>query len=547
MARHPREPVTANRLDRLIGYVSPASLARRLHARSVLGMMASGGAYSAVRRRGGTSQWAAVDFGPNAALLPDLPDLRAQSREIIRTTPLARGAVNTVVTNTVDTGLQPRPVPNAAYLGLTRDQAAQWKADVLAEWWLWAAGAECDLERTLNFAELQALAFRASLSGGDSFVIKRFFERIGSPYGLKLQVIAGDRVSNPNAMADRRGLQGGVEYDINGAPIAYHISRYHPGELMRCGAQQWDRVEAFGPMSGMRQVLHLYNKLEPEQLRGEPYLAPVVDLLRQLGTYTDAELQAAVVNSCFAIVSKTEGAQGIDLEGAPSTPAGSQTDGRGQPINIARPGQVVDLATNESLESFSPERPATGFDPFVQAVLRQIGVALELPFEVLIKHFTSSYSAARAALLEVWKFYRGRRAWLANRMCQPAYEALIIEAVARGRIEAPGFLEDESIRAAYLGCEWHGPSPGHIDPLRETQATELQMRIRTKTLSQATIESTGADVSDTLEQIEHEIDEMQRRGIAQVWSGMAVMQPAGDAEQPAKPESQQDPGNGAEQ
>lgn len=535
-------PVTLNSLDRLIGYVSPRRLAQRIHARQVLGMMAGGGAYTSVRKRGGTSQWAAVDYGPNAALLPDLPDLRAQSREIIRTTPLARGAVNTVVTNTVDTGLQPRPVPNATFLGLSRDQAAKWKAAALAEWWLWAGSAECDLERTLNFGELQALGFRASLTGGDSFAIKRYFERIGSPYGLKLQMIAGDRVSNPHGQADRRGLQGGVEYDINGAPIAYHVSRYHPGELLRSGAQEWDRVPAFGEQSGMRQVLHLYNKLEPEQLRGEPYLAPVVDLLRQLGTYTDAELQAAVVNSCFAVVSKTEGAQGVDLEGAP---APSQTDGRGQPINIARAGQVVDLAMNESIESFSPERPATGFDPFVQAILRQIGVALELPFEVLIKHFTSSYSAARAALLEVWKFYRGRRAWLTNRLCQPAYEALITEAVARGRLEAPGFLEDETIRAAYLACEWHGPSPGHIDPLREAQALETHMRIRTKTLAQATIETTGGDTSDTLEQIEHEIEEMQRRGIEQVWSGMAVAQPAaaGGAEEPARPgDTQQEPG-----
>lgn len=540
MARLPA--LRATRLDRLIGEFSPRWQARRMLDRQAVDFLAAGGAYSSVRgRSGATSQWNPVDFGPNTALLPDLPELRSQSRELYRTSPLARGAINTVVTNTVDTGLQPRPVPNAAYLGLTPEAAAAWKVQALGEYWLWAGSPECDLERTLNFAEQQDLAMRATLSGGDSFLVKRFVERVGSPYGLKFQVLAADRVSNPNYAADKRGLSGGIETDIHGAPLACYVTRYHPGDLRLARAsQQWDRVEVFGAQSGMRQVLHLFRKLEPEQLRGEPYLAPVVDLLKQLTTYTDAELQAAVVNSCFAIVSKTEGAQGVELEAAPA----GQTDGKGQPVNISKAGQVVDLAPNESIESFSPERPSAAFDPFVEAMLRQIGVALELPFEVLIKHFTSSYSAARAALLEVWKFYRGRRAWLAARMCQPAYEALITEAVARGRLSAPGFFDDEGIRAAWLACEWHGPSPGNIDPLREAQALELQMRMRVKSLSEGITETTGGDITDTLAQIEADENDMHRRNIVQVWSGMQG-QPDKPADQDNTDPDPARPGQGA--
>ena len=79
-------------------------------------------------------------------------------------------------------------------------------------------------------------------------------------------------------------------------------------------------------------------------------------------------------------------------------------------------------------------RPNTAFDGFVLAVLRQVAVGLELPFEVLIKHFTSSYSAARAALLDAWKFYKGRRAWLVWTFCQPVYEMVVSELVAAGYV-----------------------------------------------------------------------------------------------------------------
>jgi capsid protein len=94
--------------------------------------------------------------------------------------------------------------------------------------------------------------------------------------------------------------------------------------------------------------------------------------------------------------------------------------------------------------------------PFVMAIYRQVGVQLELPFEILIKHFQSSYSASRGAILEAWKFFRGRRTWLDTHFCTPVYEAVISEAVARGWLEAPGFFDDPFLRQAYLGVTLDG-------------------------------------------------------------------------------------------
>ena len=70
--------------------------------------------------------------------------------------------------------------------------------------------------------------------------------------------------------------------------------------------------------------------------------------------------------------------------------------------------------------------------------MRQIGMALNVPHEVLTKHFQASYSAARAALLDAWRTFRIRRDWLARRFCQPVYEEWLADAVASGLISAPG-------------------------------------------------------------------------------------------------------------
>lgn len=101
-------------------------------------------------------------------------------------------------------------------------------------------------------------------------------------------------------------------------------------------------------------------------------------------------------------------------------------------------------------------------DGFVTSICRQIGAALEIPYELLLKNFTSSYSASRGALLEAWKMFKMRRDWLSNGFCQPIYEEFLAEGIAKGRIYAPGFFADPMARKAYCGAEWNGPSQGQI-------------------------------------------------------------------------------------
>ena len=199
---------------------------------------------------------------------------------------------------------------------------------------------------------------------------------------------------------------------------------------------------------------------------------------------------AAVVNGMFAVFLKTEGDGEIDPIEPTSESGGKSTD---KDLKLVS-GMIGQLGENESLETVDPNRPNPAFDPFIMAILRQVGVALELPFEVLIKHFTSSYSASRAALLDAWRFFKNRRTWLAQNFCDPIFEAFLTEAIALGRINAPGFLSgDPSIRMAYCRCEWIGPVPGNLDPLKEAKAEREWMDIGVKSLSRVTAETTGED------------------------------------------------------
>jgi capsid protein len=163
------------------------------------------------------------------------------------------------------------------------------------------------------------------------------------------------------------------------------------------------------------------------------------------------------------------------------------------------PGSIVDIGTDESIETAAPAN-TSNFDPFFQAVVRQIGVALSIPFELLMMHFTASYSASRAALEMAAQFFRDRRVWLVRNFCAPVYEWFISEAINAGLISAPGFFNDPVRRAAWLGCEWIGPSRIILDPLKEWKAEAEAVSLGARTLEAVIMERGGGDFESTTAQ-----------------------------------------------
>jgi lambda family phage portal protein len=228
----------------------------------------------------------------------------------------------------------------------------------------------------------------------------------------------------------------------------------------------------------------------PGQRRGVPILAPVMEHLKQLSRYSQAELMAAVVSGMFtaAITSERPVAQP-----GPVIPAAAQVDTNDPNDYQLGNGAVLGLLPGEKLEAVDPGRPNAGFEPFVRAVCQQIGAGIGIPYELLIKQFTASYSASRAALLEAWKVFVVGRHRMVTRFCQPIYEQWLEEAVARGYIAAPGFFADPLVRAAWCGAEWHGPTQGQLDPTKEVEAASLRVAGGFSTRTREAAELTGGN------------------------------------------------------
>lgn len=479
-------------MERAIATVAPRTALKRFSARKQLEIMNTGYSNSGAskqkksmrgwRSKGGSTK---EDIDDNQELL------RERSRDLYMNTPLATGALKTIRTNVVGYGLILNSQIDHEFLGLTEQQADEWETQVEREFALWAKSLMCDSMQMHNFFELQQIAFLSFLASGETFVTLPHRNHKEHWYGLRVQLIESDRISSPaNASKD---IINGVELGKFGEVIAYHICNIHPS-AMDGGKKEWKRVEKFGKLSGRQNILHLMESERPEQRRGVPLLAPVIESLKQLDRYSEAELTAALISSLMTVFIETaddeDGSSPVIGEGIPEEEQIDQADET--TVELA-PGSVIALNPGETAKTSNPARNNASFDPFVTAIIRQMGAALEIPYEVLVKHFTSSYSASRAALLEAWKMFKMRREFIASRFCQPIYEEWLTEAILIGRIKAPGFLENPLVRQAYSTAEWNGPSQGQLDPLKEVNAAIKRVDSGFSTRARETVELTGGD------------------------------------------------------
>ena len=488
---------------------------RRKNYKINKGYSETGASYTRKALKGFTSK----SGSPNEDINYNNRTLRQRSRVLAMSGGFALSALKTNRTNVIGCGLILKSVIDKEELGLSDEEAKAWQDRAEKEFEIWAENRNhCDANGMNDYYKIQQLAFMSALMSGDCFpLIQRDESAVSElmPYSLRLNIVEADRIQTPtdnaanlaNGITDGKAKNGnrifdGVEVNKNGKVVAYHIRNNYPFEA-NAEPTKWQRVEAVGKETGLPNVLHLLGDVErPGQYRGIPFVAPVIEPILQLRRYTDSELTAAVVESLFTAFVTTEAR-------TDEMPFNEVSHGEEEILTDDTeyemiPGNVTILKPGENITFSDPKRPAGGFQNFVEAIAVQVGASLEIPKEILLKQFNSSYSASRAALLEFWKVVKMRREWFVAEFCRPIYEIFIYEAVARGRLKAPGFFDDPIKRKAWLGAEFIGPSQGMLDPTKEISAEIMACENGFSTRAQSAIKLNGSEFTKNVSSLKSE-------------------------------------------
>ncbi|MDJ0838957.1 MAG: phage portal protein, partial [Acidobacteriota bacterium] len=494
-------------VDRLVETLSPQLGIKRQVARRALAMLADDpfdAGRGKNRRRSRRRRQKATPQPPDRNNR-DLPTLRALCRHLAHNDPVAASATNTMITKLLGAGLVVRPAPRPQHLPLSESRLQEFvERTNLGFSQIW--GSACDLEQETDWLDYQALVARSVFDSGDNLQI--FTNANPGPFKLALQGIEADRICNPQlkpdgALTNGNRLSAGVEKDEQSRIQQFHVCRGFPGDYRDKDSKDWFEVPRWS-RPGVPASLLIYRRTRPGQTRGLPMLTPVLDALEDLTQYRRNELQAALVASLFSVIVSPKVADGLEQAGntdPTARPGGTddeeKPEGLGKDIELG-PGAVLEADNPADVQTVNPGRPSSVFAPFTDYCLRILGAGIGMGSEILLKHFSTSYTAARAALNELFELILKDRAWYVRVFCRWVYWQWMDEAVATNFLYAPGYLTNPLLRAEYRRASWVGPSRSMVDPLKEVLAAIKRIQAR---LSNHHIEAQG---------LGHDWDELMR-------------------------------------
>lgn len=489
--------------------------------------------------------WQPYLWSPDAELNIWRDRIVSRIRDLVRNDGWASGAVTRILDNVIGPNLRPIAKPHWRWMQLITGNksfddvwAKEYAKAIDAMWWGWAEGDGfwCDACRNQSFSQLMRVAFRHKLVDGDALCMMDWLPNADVDYGkakfhTTVALIDPDRLSNPQLQFDQLWMRGGVRINERGAAVGYYIRRAHQSDWFTAAqAVTWDLIPRETSW-GRPIIVHDFDGDRASQHRGGAGIfAPVLQRLKMLIKYDEAELDSAIINAVFAAFIESPYDHTLTEEALSD---GSQVnyyqrlrkefhDSRKTVIGNSR---IPILFPGEKINSVSPNRPITNFGPFENAVLRNIATAIGLSSQQITNNWADvNYSSARAALLESWKTLDRRKFEFGVHFCSPirgAWQEEVHELYANELSDvlpqgAPDFCE---CRGAYSRARWMGPGRGWVDPVAEKQGAVLGMQAALSTLEEECAQQ-GLDFEEVLEQRKYEIELFKKYDIeAPDWTG----------------------------
>jgi len=314
----------ASMLDRAILSISPIKGLSRIQAKAKANILMNYDAGGMGRRVKGI-RGPATDA--DAASLGSRRVLRQRSRDLIRNAPFAKRAQSVVTNNVVGAGIAP------SITGSNKKAATDAAAVILP----FMQSTEIDAHRAMNFATMQSVVSNSLFESGEVLALRRTRDDPGATLPLAVEILEIDHLDSTLQTHGQNEVVDGIEYDASGIAVAYHIFEQHPGAAVRRLTLKSKRVPA-------SDVLHIRRIDRPGQMRGVPWLAPVMVTLSEMRDYQEAQILKQKISALLAGVVETgdegipEGASGLD-ELAPGAFVYTEA---GQKVTFTTPPKVDD-------------------------------------------------------------------------------------------------------------------------------------------------------------------------------------------------------------
>lgn len=415
--------------------------------------------------------------------------LRARARDLEQNNPVVVKYLALVTQNVVGTNgfrLQVRgKLANGTQDSRRNDQIE----DAFYHW-----AFDADLTGIRSLQEIQRAVIMGVARDGESLV--RLHE---TALGLRLEILDPERLDlnkNGRNSANNNPIRLGIEYNSSNQPVNYYLL-HRPEQLSPTGIS-YDQKHEVIPA---QDIIHVYKPDRPEQGRGYPWIAPVMDDLHMLQGYQEAALVAA-----------REGASKMGFfttpDGMPGA-LGQQEQENSDFLTETEPGVFGILPTGYKFESYNPDYPAQAYPSFIKEIMRRISGGLNVAYNSLANDLEGvSFSSIRSGVLEERDHWMRTQNWFGHHFMRPIYRRWLLSALLRGDLS--GISINQISR--YQSHEWAGRRWSWVDPLRDIESSAAAIALRVRTRAQVCGEQ-GLDFDDVVKELAAEEARIRELGL----------------------------------
>lgn len=388
--------------------------------------------------------WKTESTSANSAIYGSLETLRNRSRDLRRNNPFAARGIQGIATNTVGSGIQTQ----------FRDKDISKTTNVAEELWRsWAHTKAFDFDGRHDVVGFQRMIMQAIPESGEILIRKRIDKKKAFP--LSYQILESDFLDTDKTVAkteNGNSIVQGIEFDSKGLKVAYWIFEQHPGSYYeQVGVSKLTSQRVLAD-----QIRQVFRQERPGQVRGVPWLAPVMVRLKDLDDYEDAQLMRQKIAACFTAFVEDIGAD-VDgsAEGAADYPDLSER---------LEPGLIEFLPSGKSVK-FSAPPEVSNYDQFTKNVLRSIAAGLGISYEVLTGDLSEvNFSSARLGWIE---FMRNIEVWRKELLIDGFLDLVVADFIEIAAIQGKDFSKFTPIHTP--------PKRQMIDPSKEIEATKTSI------------------------------------------------------------------------
>ena len=460
-----------------------------------------------------TDDWRPGQLTASTIHRMDAKVLRNRARDLVANHPLAKSGVDAYIANVIECGITPKPLFDDGER--RRDWVNTWN-----QWGGERGKPDADITRQQHIYELMALWLEEIIVGGGCLVHYRVLDRRTTAarsrtIPLSLELIPEERfvddrddfVISRNRNKGKNPIVRGVEIETStGEPVAYWIRNE---DFVTFGVETSDPTRL--PAD---QCEYSFFRKRIGQYRGITLLHAAVMWLWKLGYYTDNELMASAIKSCYSVLIKTSPEDMADFPDLfDGDPDGPVTDSFGNTMEKIQPGMIARLTVPGDITGVGPNVPTSDTIGWVRFIERSISIAINLSYEEVTRDYTQgNFSQSRAGANADRKRFRPMQKFTINHFCMPTYRRFAQWASMRGIDGFPTIDDFVANMDQWLQVKWRTPGWASVNPWDDARAAVLEVQNGMGT-RETYLAAKGDDWEDTFDQLEREDDGANERDL----------------------------------